>query len=82
MALRNIISKALFPHLDQQLHKSIAKQVNTVPQMVDCMTAPTAFAYTNAASGAFASSGLRAAPVKKVFLPINKEGLFEAALTK
>lgn len=82
MALRNLISKVLFPQLDQQLHKSIAKQVRTVPEMVDCMTAPTAFVYTNAATGAFASSGLRAAPVKKVYLPINKEGLFEAALKK
>ena len=80
MALRNLVSKALFPNLDQQLHKSIAKAVNTVPEMVDCMTAPTAFAYTNAAKGAFASSGLRAAPVKKLYLPIKPEGLFEAAL--
>jgi hypothetical protein len=82
MALRNLVSKALFPNLDQQLHKSIAKAVNTVPEMVDCMTAPTAFAYTNASKGAFASSGLRAAPIKKMHLSIKHEGLFETALQK
>jgi len=82
MALRNLLSKALLPNFERELSKNVAKEVNSAFSMVDCMIAPQAFAYKNAASGAFASSGLRAAPVKKVYLPIKPEGLFEAVLKK
>ena len=84
MALRNLISKVVFPNFERQLHGSIAAQVNTVPSMVDNMLAPQAFAYTGASAaknGAFQTSGLREAPAgsSKVYLSVKSEGLFETA---
>ena len=78
MALRNLISKALLPNLERDLNSAIASQLSSVPDMVDSMLAPSAYAYIGSTkpSGAFQTTGLRKAAVK-VHYPIHPEGLFK-----
>ena len=82
MSLRQVLSKVVFPGLEQDLNRAIGKELSKVPGMIDCMVAPSVFAFEPAAgasaAGAFARSTQRAAPVRmvKVVYPAPKPGLF------
>ena len=63
MALRQIISKALLPTMEQDLSKILGKEVAAMDSMLGPMMAPQVFGYEQpAARGAFSGSAPRSAP--------------------
>mmetsp|Transcript_23849 Transcript_23849/g.58336 ORF Transcript_23849/g.58336 Transcript_23849/m.58336 type:complete len:85 (-) Transcript_23849:267-521(-) len=83
MALRQVFSKFVIPGLEQDLSKAIGKEVAKVPAMMDCMVAPSVYAFEPAigttAAGAFGRSAQAASPVRnmvKIEYPAPKPGLF------
>ena len=85
MALRQAISKFVLPNFERDMTRVVKKEVDSVLPFMDQMMSPSAYGYysTNGASGAFHSSGLRAAAsstrVKRVDIPVQQRGLFEKA---
>ncbi|CAJ1943351.1 unnamed protein product [Cylindrotheca closterium] len=81
MAFRQVLSKAILPGLEQDLSRAISKEISKVPSMVDCMVAPSVFAFepaavASAAAGAFGRSAQRHSRMVKVEYPAPKPGLF------
>jgi hypothetical protein len=80
MALRKLLSNAIFPNIDRDLSRSMASELATVAPMFDNMLAPQAFAYSaagNLSAGAFQKSAARSAPMSKVHFPIQRQGMFK-----
>lgn len=74
--LRNIV-KTILPHLEQDLNRSIGKEIATME--VNNMLAPQVFGYMKSSAGAFRGTQSRNAParlVKVEFPAPHKQGLF------
>jgi hypothetical protein len=82
MALRQLLSKTFMPTLGRELNGAIQSELSTVTNMVDNMLAPQAYAYRSAAPGVFRGTVAPQESAKKVYVPIQNEGLFEYKLAK
>lgn len=84
MALRQVLRNFIMPGLEKDLSKAIGKEVAKVPAMMDCMVAPSVYAFepignsASSAAGAFGRSMHAASPVRmvKVEYPAPEKGLF------
>jgi hypothetical protein len=80
MALRQIISKLAMPAFEKDLARAMTSELAQAEHMVDCLLAPQVFAYAAPrTTGAFQQTTQVQAPVSKVEIIIQKEGLFQDA---
>jgi hypothetical protein len=71
------------PSLGRELHGAIQSELATVTNMVDNLLAPQAYAYhRSAAPGVFRSTVAPQESIKKVYVPVQNEGLFEYKVAK
>jgi hypothetical protein len=70
------------PSLGRELNGAIQCELATVTNMVDNLLAPQAYAYRSAAPGVFRSTVAPQESIKKVYVPVQNEGLFEYKVAK
>jgi hypothetical protein len=78
MALRRLVSKAIFPTLERDLSASIGQEMAAVDEMLNNMLAPQVFGYDKPSSGAIrGTTPLHSPGMIKVTYPSKPQGLFD-----
>jgi hypothetical protein len=77
--LKQVISRLLLPNLEQDMSRSLSRQLAKVHDMTDCMIAPTVHAFEPAAmrAGSFAATAKQAQRLVKVEYAVPGKGLFQ-----
>eukprot|EP00542_Grammatophora_oceanica_P013859 CAMPEP_0194029294 /NCGR_PEP_ID=MMETSP0009_2-20130614/3059_1 /TAXON_ID=210454 /ORGANISM="Grammatophora oceanica, Strain CCMP 410" /LENGTH=80 /DNA_ID=CAMNT_0038668917 /DNA_START=86 /DNA_END=328 /DNA_ORIENTATION=- len=75
MALRQIISKAVFPTLERDLHRSLGSELANAGDMVANFLSPQVYGYKSQtpAGGAFGATQ----KVQKVHYSVEQQGMFQ-----
>ena len=75
--LKQVISRLLLPNLEQDMSRSLSRQLAKVHDMTDCMIAPTVHAFEPAIGGSFGATAKHAQRLVKVEYAVPGKGLFQ-----
>ncbi len=75
--LRQIISRFVLPNVENDLSRSITRQLAKVHDMTDCMIAPAVYAFEPAVGGSFGATSKHAQRIVKVEYAVPGRGLFQ-----